>query len=59
MNQIAILDYSISGVFLWDLPKSNMSVSEITDYIESLGFRLSDISWMSADQNIEIYDERK
>lgn len=58
MNQVCIFDYSMSGVFIYDLPQSRMSVEEITHFIESLGFRLIDISWMSADQNIEIYDER-
>lgn len=59
MSQVCILDYSISGVFLWDLPKDDMTSSEIENYIDSLGFRLSDISWMAADENIELYDERK
>lgn len=43
MEKLVILDYGIGTVDIFDIP-SDIHVDE--EYIQNLGFRLNDISWM-------------
>lgn len=58
MEELVILDYNTCEVWLYTLPRFGMIESEIEDYIDSLGFRLSDISWMASGHSIKLNDER-
>lgn len=57
MDNIIILDYSNSEVYIYTLPRLNMYDSEIEDWLDYMDFSLSNISWMVS-KNIVINDER-
>ena len=57
MDDIIILDYSNSEVYIYTLPRLNMYDSEIEDWLDSMSFDLSNINWMVS-KNIVINDER-
>lgn len=55
MNNIIVLNFVNGEVWVYDIPdKVNP-----TDFIESKGFRESDVSWMITDHPIIINDERE
>ena len=58
MDDIIILDYSNSEVYIYTLPRLQMYDSEIEDWLDSMSFDLSNINWMVS-KNIVINDERK
>ena len=58
MNDIIILDYSNSKVYIYTLPRLHMYDSEIETWLGYMDFNLDDISWM-VNKNITINDERK
>ena len=58
MDDIIILDYSNSEVYIYTLPRLNMYDSEIEDWLDSMGFNVDLIEWM-VNSNITINDERK
>ena len=58
-NEIVILDYCTGKVYLYTLPWLTDDSTKIEDYIDSLGFRLSEIEWMGCGHHIEINDYRK
>ena len=58
MNDIIILDYSNSEVYIYTLPRLQMYDSEIETWLSYMDFNLDDISWMVS-KNIVINDERK
>lgn len=45
MEQIAIIDYSISQIFLYNLPED---VEDIDEYIEELGHKPSECNYLTA-----------
>ena len=57
MDNIIILDYSNSEVYIYTLPRLNMYDSEIEDWLDYMDFSLSNINWMVS-KNIVINDER-
>ena len=57
MDDIIILDYSNSKVYIYTLPRLNMYDSEIETWLSYMDFNLDDISWMIS-KNIVINDER-
>ena len=58
MDDIIVLDYSNSEVYIYILPRLNMYDSEIETWLDYMDFNLDDISWM-VNKNIIINDERK
>lgn len=58
MGEIAIMDYITGEIWLYSLPHSNMSNTEVEEFIKSMYFRLSDVNWMHWDSSIKIFDER-
>lgn len=58
-NEIVILDYCTGQVYFYTLPWLTDDSTKIEDYIDSLGFRLSEIEWMGYGHHIEINDYRK
>lgn len=46
MEQIAIIDYSISQIFLYNLPED---VENIEEYIEELGHKPSECNYLTAE----------
>jgi hypothetical protein len=58
MDDIIVLDYSNSEVYIYTLPRLQMYDSEIEDWLDSMSFDLSNINWM-VNKNITINDERK
>ena len=58
MDDIIILDYSNSEVYIYTLPRLQMYDSEREDWLDSMSFDLSNINWM-VNKNITINDERK
>lgn len=54
--ELAIMDYSKGTINIFPVPKLNMEESEIFDYIEDLGFKLSNIDWMLSYHKIEVLD---
>ena len=58
MDNIIILDYSNSKVYIYTLPRLNMYDSEIETWLDYMDFNLNDINWM-VNKNITINDERK
>ena len=57
MDDIIILDYSNSEVYIYTLPRLNMYDDEIENWLDSMDFDLSNIEWMVS-QHINIHDER-
>lgn len=57
MDDIIILDYSNSKVYIYTLPRFNMSDSDIEAWLDYMAFDLSNIYWMVS-QHINIHDER-
>ena len=57
MDDIIILDYSNSEVYIYTLPRLNMYDSKIETWLSYMDFNLDDISWMVS-KNIVINDER-
>lgn len=59
INEIVILDYCTGEVYFYTLPWLTDDSSKIEDYIDSLGFHLSEVEWMGCGQHIKINDYRK
>lgn len=57
MDDIIILDYSNSKVYIYTLPRLNMYDSEIETWLDYMDFSLDNISWMVG-KNIVVNDER-
>ena len=57
MDDIIILDYSNSEVYIYTLPRLNMYDSEIEAWLDYMDFSLDNISWMVS-KNIVVNDER-
>lgn len=57
MDNIIILDYSNSKVYIYTLPRLNMCDSEIEAWLDYMDFSLDNISWMVS-KNIIVNDER-
>ena len=57
MDDIIVLDYCDSSVWIYKLPYPNMNNSAIDDWLESMGFNLDEIDYM-VNPNITINDER-
>lgn len=57
MDDIIILDYSNSKVYIYTLPRLNMCNSEIEAWLDYMDFSLDNISWMVS-KNIVVNDER-
>ena len=57
MDDIIILDYSNSKVYIYTLPRLNMYDSEIEAWLDYMDFSLDNISWMVS-KNIIVNDER-
>ena len=57
MNDIIILDYSNSKVYIYTLPRLNMCDNEIEAWLDYMDFSLDNISWMVS-KNIIVNDER-
>lgn len=57
MDDIIILDYSNSKVYIYTLPRLNMCDSEIEAWLDYMDFSLDNISWMVS-KNIIVNDER-
>gem|GEM_PF-4614856 len=52
------MNYCVGEVWIYDLPKLQMTSVEIEDWLDSMGHRESEIEWMVA-PHIEINDERR
>lgn len=57
MDDIIILDYSNSKVYIYTLPRLSMCDSEIEAWLDYMDFSLDNISWMVS-KNIIVNDER-
>lgn len=57
MDDIIILDYSNSKVYIYTLPRLNMCNSEIEAWLDYMDFSLDNINWMVS-KNIIVNDER-
>ena len=57
MEEIIVLDYCDSSVWIYKLPYPNMNDAAIDDWLESMGFNLDEIDYM-INPNITINDER-
>lgn len=57
MDEIVVLDYASGEVWLYTLPRHNMSNEDITDWLESMGHNQDETDWMS-NRKIIINDER-
>lgn len=57
MDDIIILDYPNSKVYIYTLPRLNMCNSEIEAWLDYMDFSLDNISWMVS-KNIIVNDER-
>lgn len=57
MDEIIVLDYMLGEVYLYTLPRHNMSNEDIEDWLESMGYNQNDTNWMSH-RKIIINDER-
>ena len=58
MNEIIVLDYCDSSVWIYKLPRLNMDDIAIADWLDSMGFNVDLIDYM-VNSNIKINDERK
>lgn len=58
MDDIIVLDYFNSEVYIYTLPILQMYDSEIETWLSYMDFNLDDISWM-VNKNIKINDKRK
>lgn len=58
MEQVIVLDYCSGEVWIYNLPRLQMINEEIVDWLDSMGFKESEIEWMVAKQ-ITINDERR
>ena len=57
MDDIIILDYSNSKVYIYTLPRLNMCDNEIEAWLDYMNFSLDNINWMVG-KNIVVNDER-
>ena len=57
MDDIIVLDYCDSSVWIYKLPWLNMDDTAIADWLDSMGFNIDLIEWM-VNSNITINDER-
>lgn len=57
MDDIIILDYPNSKVYIYTLPRLNMCNSEIEAWLDYMDFSLDNINWMVS-KNIIVNDER-
>lgn len=57
MDDIIILNYSNSKVYIYTLPRLNMCDSEIEAWLDYMDFSLDNINWMVS-KNIIVNDER-
>lgn len=58
MEQVAVMNYCVGEVWIYDLPRLQMTSEEIVDWLDSMGHKESEIEWMVS-QHIEINDERR
>ena len=58
MDDIIVLDYCDSSVWIYKLPWLNMTDVFIRDWLDSMGFNLDEVTYM-VNPNITINDERK
>ena len=58
MDEIIVLDYCDSSVWIYKLPWLNIDDTAIADWLDSMGFNVDLIEWM-VNSNITINDERK
>lgn len=58
MEQVVVMNYCVGEVWIYNLPKLQMTSVEIEDWLDSMGHRESEIEWMVA-PHIEINDERR
>lgn len=52
MKELIVLDYSTGETLLYNLPSSEMDYTEVEDFIESEGHRVTDCEWMVSDHII-------
>lgn len=57
MEEVILLDYATSEVWVYKLPNLQMTDEEIEDWLDSMGHYLPDCEWM-AGQHIYIRDDR-
>lgn len=57
MEEIVVLDYCDGSVWIYRLPRLQMTNEEVEDWLDSMGYRLSDCEWMIG-THIYINDER-
>lgn len=57
MEEVILLDYATNVVWVYKLPRLQMTDEEIEDWLSSIGHYLPDCEWM-ASQHIYINDER-
>lgn len=57
MDDIIILDYSNSEVYIYTLPRLNMYDNEIETWLDYMDFDISNIEWMIS-RHMNIHDER-
>ena len=57
MDDIIVLDYCDSSVWIYKLPWLNMTDVFIRDWLDSMGFNLDEVTYM-VNPNITINDER-
>ena len=58
MDDIIVLAYCDSSVWIYKLPWLNMDDTAIAAWLDSMGFNVDLIAWM-VNSNITINDERK
>lgn len=58
MEQVVVMNYCAGEVWIYDLPKLQMTSEEIEDWLDSMGHKESETEWMVAPY-IEINDERR
>lgn len=57
MDEVILLDYATNVVWVYKLPRLQMTDEEIEDWLDSMGHYLPDCEWMVG-QHIYIKDER-
>ena len=58
MEEIIVVDYCDGSVWIYKLPWLNMTDVFIRDWLDSMGFKLDEVTYM-VNPNITINDERK
>lgn len=57
MNDIAIMNFYSGEIYIYTLPPNCKNDFEIEDWIDSMGFTISECTWI-INPNITINDER-